>query len=80
MNKLFYIVFQILCTVTSLGSFILCIARIKWRYSYREIEEIVIYDRSQKSKLDQDSPAILLVYFEELRRYEQEKYFYRVDV
>ncbi len=44
--------------------------RIKAKYSYREIEEVIVYDRSLKQKLDFDSPAILNVYFQETRDYE----------
>lgn len=54
--------------------------RIKAKYSYREIEDIVIYDRSQKQMLDYDSPAVLEVYFQELRRYEDQPYYYKKDV
>jgi hypothetical protein len=39
-------------------------------YLYREIEQIIIYDRSKKPLFDPDSPAILEVYFNELKRYE----------
>jgi hypothetical protein len=45
-------------------SVVLALYRIKAKYSHREIEDIVIYDRSQKQQLDFDSPAILEVYFE----------------
>ena len=59
MNNLWYIIIQIVCSVVTLLTIFLFILRIKYKYSFREIEEIVIYDRSQKSKLDLDSPAIL---------------------
>jgi hypothetical protein len=46
-----------------IASFFLFALRIKAKYTYREIEDIVIYDRSKKQVLDFDSPAILEVYF-----------------
>lgn len=53
-------------------SLVLAAIRLKAKYTYREIEDIVIYDRSQKQTLDFDSPAILQVYFDELKRYEND--------
>ena len=47
----------------------LFIFRIRGLYCYREIEEIQIFDKSQKSSLDYESPAILEVYFEDIREY-----------
>jgi len=37
--------------------------RLKAKYTYREIEDIIIYDREKKQEFDLDSPAILEVYF-----------------
>lgn len=66
-------------SVLLLGT-VLLFLRIKAKYSYREIEDIVVYDRMQKQALDYDSPAILMVYFEELRKYEDQPYYYKKDV
>ena len=55
----------------------LFIARIKGLYCFREIEEIQIFDRSQKTSLDYDSPAILEVYFEDIREYEAQSRYYK---
>jgi hypothetical protein len=54
--------------------------RLRSKYTHREIEDIVIYDRDQKQTLDYDSPAILEVYFKELRMYEDMPYYYRKSV
>lgn len=51
--------------------------RIKAKYTYREIEDIVVYDRQQKQEFDFDSPAILKVYFAELRQYESQPFYYK---
>jgi hypothetical protein len=58
-------------------SVILFATRIKAKYSHREIDDITIYDRSFKQDFDFDSPAILHVYFEELRVYEDCPYYYK---
>ena len=49
--------------------FLFC-ARIKAKYSYREIDDISVYDRSLKEELDFESPAILTVFYQTLRKYE----------
>ena len=54
--------------------------RIRAFYSHREIEEIQIFDRSQKASLDFDSPAILSVYFEDIKNYENEKKYYKKSI
>ncbi len=76
--------FQLIITTLSWACIILSVilfgARIKAKYSFREIEDIVVYDRSQKQTLDFDSPAILEVYFQELRNYEDQPYYYKKDV
>lgn len=58
--------FSAFILILSIGLFIF---RVKGLYCYREIEEIQIFDKSQKTSLDYDSPAILEVYFEDLREY-----------
>ena len=60
--------------------FVLFSCRIRAFYSHREIEEIQIFDRSQKSSLDFDSPAILSVYFEDIKNYENEKKYYKKSI
>lgn len=65
-----FVILQVLSgTIVVLAIFLFC-ARLKAKYTYREIEDIVIYDRTLKEKMDFDSPAILEVYFQELRKYE----------
>lgn len=59
---------------------VLFFARIKAKYGYREIEDIAIYDRSLKQEFDFDSPAILQEYFQELRDYENQPYYYKKEV
>jgi hypothetical protein len=49
---------------------LLWVCRIKAKYCHREIEDIKIFDYSQKQEKDFDSPSILTVYFEELIEYE----------
>lgn len=71
------IIISTLSFATILFSGILFALRIKAKYTYREIEDIVIYDASQKQTLDFDSPAILEVYFNELRNYENQPFYYK---
>ena len=61
-------------------SLILLGARIVSKYYYREIEDIKIFYRSEKQTQDFDSPAILLIYFKELRAYEDESCYYKVKI
>lgn len=63
-------IIPILAFSTIILSGFLFALRVKAKYTFREIEDIVIYDRQQKQEFDFDSPAILKVYFAELRQYE----------
>lgn len=66
--------------INNLLIFVLLCIRIKAKYCYREIEDIVVYDRSKKTKLDFDSPAILETFFAELHEFENEPFYYRKEV
>ena len=55
----------------------LYVSRIIGIYTHREIEDIQIFDKSQKQSLDFDSPAILEVYFEDIREYERQSRYYK---
>jgi len=63
-------------TVVLLSGLLLAL-RVKAKYTYREIEDIIVYDRQQKQEFDLDSPAILEVYFSELREYENQPFYYK---
>jgi hypothetical protein len=70
-----------LCSISGIVlSLILLGARLLSKYFYREIEDIKIFDRSEKQTLDFDSPAILLIYFQELRAYEDESRYYKLKI
>ena len=58
----------------------LLIFRLKALYCHKEIEEIQIFDKSQKSSNDDDSPAILEVYFEDIREYEKQSEYYKKSI
>ena len=68
-NENFYIgynwmyIIPLLSLVCILLTLLLFALRVKAKYTYREIEDIIIYDRDQKQEYDLDSPAILKVYF-----------------
>ena len=51
--------------------------RLKGVYAVREIEDIIIFDKSQQTQLDFDSPAILTVYFNDLASYETQSKYYK---
>ena len=68
-NENFYIgynwmyIIPLLSLVCILLTLLLFALRVKAKYTYREIEDIIIYDRDQKQEYDLKSPAILEVYF-----------------
>jgi len=58
---------------------ILCLVRIMAKYAHRTIKEVTIFDVSEQQILDQDSPAILLAYFDEITAYEQLQSLFQKD-
>ena len=76
MNVQWFIILNTIAAIVTLLSFVLLGLRVQAKYTYREIEDIVIYDYNLKQKLDYDSPAILCVYYNELRRYEDQNKYY----
>ena len=72
MNTLWYIILQTLttaCTGLAIFSFLI---RLKGIYCVREIEDIIVFDKSQRQTLDFDSPAILTVFFQDILKYESQ--------
>lgn len=59
------IILYVFAGFCALLAVLLFIWRICIKYAYREIEDIIIYDRTQKAKVDYDSPAILNVFYED---------------
>ena len=59
---------------------VLYVLRVRAKYSYREIEDIIVYDSSKRKAKDFDSPAILEVFFDEIHAYEEQPYYYRKNV
>ena len=51
--------------------------RLKGLYLHREIQDIVVFDRSQRQELDYDSPAILSVFYQDIEKYELEQRYYQ---
>ena len=66
-----------LTTVVTVFALVAFLLRIKGIYCVREIEDIVVFDRSQKQELDYDSPAILAVYYQDVQNYENEQRYYK---
>ena len=80
MNITWYIVLQTLttaCTGLAIFSFLI---RLRGIYCVREIEDIIVFDKSQKSTLDFDSPAILTVFFEDILKYESQQKYYKKSI
>ena len=70
MRLLWYILLQTLTTAVTGLAVATFLLRVKGMYIYREIEDIVVFDKSQRRELDFDSPAILSIYFEDIQNYE----------
>lgn len=54
--------------------------RVKGIYCVREIEDIIILDKSQRQELDFDSPAILSVFFQDILNYESTQKYYKKSI
>ena len=74
-------IFTILMTLTTAVTGLALVTffvRLRGLYLHREIEDIIIFDKSQRQELDFDSPAILSVFFQDIQNYEaQQKYYKR---
>ena len=70
MNLLWYVILQTLTTSVSCLAILIFFVRLRGIYCVREIEDISVFDRSERRELDFDSPAILAVYFQDLQAYE----------
>ena len=65
-----YIIIQTLTTACTGLAIVTFLIRLRGIYCVREIEDIIVFDKSQKQKLDYDSPAILTVFFQDILQYE----------
>ena len=75
-----YIILQTLTTACTGLAIFTFICRVKGVYCVREIEDIIVFDKSQKQQLDFDSPAILTVFFEDVLKYEKHQKYYMKSV
>ena len=80
MNLQWYVIFMTLTTACSALALIVFLIRLKGIYLVREIEDIIIFDKSQRQELDFDSPATLTVFFEDIMRYESQQKYYKKSI
>ena len=75
-----FVIIMTLCTATSLLSVVIYILRLRYIYCFREIEDIIVFDRSQRQELDFDSPAVLGIFFADNQNYEAQQKYYKVSI
>ena len=75
-----YIILQTLTTATTGLALVTFCIRLKGVYCVRELEDIIVFDKSQQTMLDFDSPAILTVFFQDILNYEAETKYYKKSV
>lgn len=63
MKAQWFVILQTLTTAVTILAIVTFFIRARGLYCYREIEDIIVFDRSQRQELDFDSPAILAVFF-----------------
>ena len=80
MNPQWYFLLQTLTTAVTGFALVVFFLRLKGIYCVREIEDIIVFDKSQKQELDFDSPAILSVFFQDILNYECEQKYYKKSI
>ena len=61
-----FIILMTLTTAVTGLALVTFFIRLRGLYLHREIDDVIIFDKSQRQELDFDSPAILSVFFQDI--------------
>ena len=75
-----FIILMTLTTAVTGLALVTFFIRLKGLYLHREINDVIIFDKSQRQELDFDSPAILSVFFQDIQHYEAQQKYYKKSI